>query len=196
MQPGDVPVTYADTGALERDFGYKPQRRSRTVFVNSRSGIASSTGISWVIAMSNVYSSDRIRFGGGSILSNHALRFVWLLRKCQNSHNPLWHLFRKEDGLQIWSRDRACPLDWRRLVSGSRFWHYGKPECRYRRNCNMHKGVTIGRENRGKRKGAPVLGDCVWLGVNSTIVGGVRLGNDVLVAPNTYVNCDVPSHRL
>ena len=23
MQPGDVPVTYADTSALERDFGYK-----------------------------------------------------------------------------------------------------------------------------------------------------------------------------
>lgn len=25
MQPGDVPVTYADTSALERDFGFKPQ---------------------------------------------------------------------------------------------------------------------------------------------------------------------------
>jgi len=25
MQPGDVPVTYADTTALERDFGFKPQ---------------------------------------------------------------------------------------------------------------------------------------------------------------------------
>ncbi len=24
MQPGDVPVTYADTKALERDFGYRP----------------------------------------------------------------------------------------------------------------------------------------------------------------------------
>ena len=24
MQPGDVPVTYADTTPLERDFGYKP----------------------------------------------------------------------------------------------------------------------------------------------------------------------------
>lgn len=24
MQPGDVPITYADTSALERDFGYKP----------------------------------------------------------------------------------------------------------------------------------------------------------------------------
>lgn len=24
MQPGDVPVTYADTSALERDFGFRP----------------------------------------------------------------------------------------------------------------------------------------------------------------------------
>ena len=24
MQPGDVPVTYADTSALEKDFGFKP----------------------------------------------------------------------------------------------------------------------------------------------------------------------------
>ena len=24
MQPGDVPVTYADVTALERDFGFKP----------------------------------------------------------------------------------------------------------------------------------------------------------------------------
>ena len=28
MQPGDVPVTYADTSALERDFGYKPSTSS------------------------------------------------------------------------------------------------------------------------------------------------------------------------
>ena len=30
MQPGDVPVTYADTSALERDFGYKPSTSLRT----------------------------------------------------------------------------------------------------------------------------------------------------------------------
>lgn len=44
------------------------------------------------------------------------------------------------------------------------------PDAVIGRNCNIHKGVTIGQENRGKRKGAPVLGDCVWLGVNSTVV--------------------------
>lgn len=29
MQPGDVPITYADTSALERDFGFKPNTRLR-----------------------------------------------------------------------------------------------------------------------------------------------------------------------
>lgn len=30
MQPGDVPVTYADTTALECDFGFKPNTGLRT----------------------------------------------------------------------------------------------------------------------------------------------------------------------
>ena len=30
MQPGDVPVTYADTSALERYFGFKPSTDLRT----------------------------------------------------------------------------------------------------------------------------------------------------------------------
>ncbi|KAB4443945.1 protein CapI, partial [Bacteroides thetaiotaomicron] len=29
MQPGDVPVTYADTTPLERDFGFKPSTSLR-----------------------------------------------------------------------------------------------------------------------------------------------------------------------
>ena len=30
MQPGDVPITYADTSALERDFGFKPETDLKT----------------------------------------------------------------------------------------------------------------------------------------------------------------------
>ena len=30
MQPGDVPVTYADTSALERDLGFRPDTSLRT----------------------------------------------------------------------------------------------------------------------------------------------------------------------
>ena len=58
------------------------------------------------------------------------------------------------------------------------------------KNINIHKGVTIGQENRGRRKGVPVIGNSVWIGVNSTI------GDDVLIAPNSYVNRDVPSHSV
>ena len=64
------------------------------------------------------------------------------------------------------------------------------------RNVNIHKGVTIGRENRGTREGVPIIGNNVWVGVNSTIVGKIKIGDDVLIAPNSYVNCDVPSHSV
>lgn len=70
------------------------------------------------------------------------------------------------------------------------------PNTEIGKNCNIHKGVTIGQENRGTRKGAPIIGDCVWIGVNSTIVGNIKIGNDVLIAPNSYINCDIPSHSI
>ncbi|MCQ2570203.1 MAG: hypothetical protein MJ139_04850 [Limosilactobacillus sp.] len=34
-------------------------------------------------------------------------------------------------------------------------------------NVNIHKGVTIGRENRGPRKGFPSIGNRVWIGVKN-----------------------------
>ena len=64
------------------------------------------------------------------------------------------------------------------------------------RNCNIHKGVVIGQVNRGPRKGYPTIGDRVWIGINSAIVGKVTIGDDVLIAPNSFVNVDIPSHSV
>lgn len=47
-----------------------------------------------------------------------------------------------------------------------------------------------------KRIGAPTLGDDVWVGSNSMVVGNIHIGNDVLIAPNAYVNFDVPEHSI
>lgn len=63
-------------------------------------------------------------------------------------------------------------------------------------NCSVHKGSLIGEELRGARKGSPVLGDCVWVGINAAIVGNVRIGSDVLIAPNSFINFDVPDHSI
>ena len=60
-------------------------------------------------------------------------------------------------------------------------------------NCNLHKGVVIGRENRGERN---TIGNRVWIGINAAVVGRIIIGDDVLIAPNSYVNCDVPSHSV
>lgn len=70
------------------------------------------------------------------------------------------------------------------------------PDAVIGKNCNIHKGVTIGQENRGERKGTPIIGNNVWIGVNATIVGKISIGNDVLIAPNSYVNQDVPAHSI
>ena len=63
-------------------------------------------------------------------------------------------------------------------------------------NVNLHKGCTIGRENRGKRKGVPTLGNRVFVGINSTVIGNIQIGDDVMIAPNTFVNFDVPPHSV
>ena len=56
--------------------------------------------------------------------------------------------------------------------------------------------VTIGRDIRGKRAGTPSLGNRVCIRTNSTVVGNIIIGDDVLIAPNTFVNFDVPSHSV
>lgn len=63
-------------------------------------------------------------------------------------------------------------------------------------NCNIAVGVTIGQENRETRKGAPTIGNNVWIGTNAVIVGKIKIGNDVLIAPNSYINFDVSDHSI
>ncbi len=70
------------------------------------------------------------------------------------------------------------------------------PDAKLGKNINLGTGVTIGIENRGKRKGTPIINDNCWIGTNSVIVGNVKIGSDVLIAPLTYVNFDVPDHSI
>lgn len=70
------------------------------------------------------------------------------------------------------------------------------PDAKLGKNINIGTGVTIGMENRGKRKGTPVISDNCWIGTNAVIVGNVKIGSDVLIAPLAYVNFDVPDHSI
>lgn len=78
--------------------------------------------------------------------------------------------------------------------------HFGgiviNPNAKIGDNCNINQGVTIGAENRGDRKGAPAIGNKVWIGANSVVVGNITIGDNVLIAPLTLVNFDVPSNSI
>ncbi|WP_245895030.1 serine acetyltransferase [Devosia submarina] len=56
----------------------------------------------------------------------------------------------------------------------------------------MHN-VTIGT-NMGS--GAPVIGNDVFIGVNSTVLGKIRIGDRVRIAANTAVTTDVPADSV
>lgn len=131
-----------------------------------------------------------------SLMTDHALRFLLVLRKTQRSSNPIWRLMlqhmRERYGLEISRSTDIGPG----LYLGHAYNITVNPSAIIGSNCNLHKGVTIGQENRGKREGAPIIGDCVWIGVNATLVGRISVGNDVLIAPGAFVNCDVPSHSI
>jgi serine O-acetyltransferase len=57
-------------------------------------------------------------------------------------------------------------------------------------------GVIIGQTNRGKLMGCPTIGDEVWIGSGSVIVGNIKIGSNVLIAPNSFVNINVPANSL
>ncbi len=59
-------------------------------------------------------------------------------------------------------------------------------------NCTLSHGVTLGKtHDRSKHPGNPVIGDRVYLGCGAKILGGIRIGNDVAVAPNAVVTKDM-----
>lgn len=64
------------------------------------------------------------------------------------------------------------------------------------KNISLEQGVTIGADFRGKRAGCPIIGDDVFIGANAVIVGKVTVGNDVVIAPNAFLNSDVPDHSV
>ena len=58
-------------------------------------------------------------------------------------------------------------------------------------NVTFGKNVTIGKQNRGERAGVPTIGNRVVVGDNAVIVGKIRIGDDVQIAPNAYINRDL-----
>ena len=70
------------------------------------------------------------------------------------------------------------------------------PNTKIGKNFNIAPGVLIGMA-AGKHAGkSPVIGDNVYIGQNATVVGGINIGNNVMIAPGAFVNFDVPDNSI
>ena len=132
-------------------------------------------------------------------LFQHRLRYMVYFRVAQNSKKRIVRLF-CEYKLYRLCRKYGIELKTNTQV-GDRFvmiHPYNitvSPFAVIGKNVNILKGATVGL-SYGKKPRAPVIGDSVYIGLNSTIIGGVKIGDDVMIAPNTLVNCDIPSHSI
>lgn len=60
-------------------------------------------------------------------------------------------------------------------------------------NCTANAGVIIGNNNKG---GMAIVGNNVDMTIGSKIIGGVTIGSNVIVAPNSVVVKDVPDNAV
>lgn len=141
---------------------------------------------------------DLPRYGGGG--KNRVTRFLFWIRVCQFSTNYFLKLFAKQMK-KYYGNKYGLEISWQTKIGKGLYIGHAynitiNPNAKIGNNCNIHKGIVIGQTNRGKNKGVPTIGNEVWIGINAAIVGGITIGDDVLIAPNTFVNVDVPSHSI
>lgn len=63
-------------------------------------------------------------------------------------------------------------------------------------NCNILQNVTLGNTKAGKKPGSPKIGNRVYIGPGALIVGGIDIGDDVMIVGNSFINMDVPKNSI
>lgn len=134
-------------------------------------------------------------------LHDQRMRIIRCYRKYQASIGTIWFSYWHKQLQKINDTTGVGLVDNLSIGKGLIIGHIGRIVLNP--NADLSKGhlflthgVTIGRDIRGKRKGVPTFGKDVVIRCNSTVTGNISIGDDVLIAPNTFVNFDVPSHSV
>lgn len=63
------------------------------------------------------------------------------------------------------------------------------------KNLSVYQGVTIGNKGNGSRSEiTPTIGDNVSICANATVIGGIKMGNNVVIGAGSVVIKDVPDN--
>lgn len=59
-------------------------------------------------------------------------------------------------------------------------------------NCVIAQNVTIGRKFRDRN--VPIIGNDVYIGANSVVVGEICIGNNVIIGAGSFVDKNIPDN--
>ena len=127
--------------------------------------------------------------------------FTFILRNAGQfrKFTPLWFIFRILHRKYSYKFGFQIPVS-TKIGKGFYIGHFGNvvisPKAIIGDHCNLSQGVTIGRISVGSKMGAPKIGNKVWFGSGCIVVGGIHIGDNVLIGPGAFVNFDVPSHSV
>lgn len=133
------------------------------------------------------------------ILFVPGFQYTYLLRRSQLARSAVSRMF-WATLLKLCSYKFAIQIPHHTKIGrGFRIVHWGhivvNPGAIIGKNFNISQGCLIGNA-QGKRIGTPIIGDNVCMNANSIIIGGVKVGNNVLIAPGAFVNFDVPDNSI
>lgn len=81
---------------------------------------------------------------------------------------------------------------------GIKIWHCGdiiiNNAAKVGKNLTIYPGCIIGQKHSIDE--VPVIGDNCYMGAGSKVFGKVRIGNNVTIAPNAIVTCDIPDNCI
>jgi serine O-acetyltransferase len=64
------------------------------------------------------------------------------------------------------------------------------------KNCSVSQGVTIGLAGWGEKRGAPTIGDRVYIGPHAIVVGKITIGDDAVICAGAVVTRSVPPRAV
>lgn len=64
------------------------------------------------------------------------------------------------------------------------------------RNCTVSHGATLGIAGKEENRGAPILGDRVWVGPHAILIGKITVGDDALIGAGAVVLRSVPARAV
>jgi len=120
-------------------------------------------------------------------------RQAWVLRFLLT---PLYHILRYRI-MTNWGIDIPREAS---IGPGLCVGHFGgiiiSPGARIGLNLDISQGVTIGVSGEGLDRGAPTLGDNVYIGPGAKVFGKITIGNNAKIGANAVVYKSIPDNAI